>query len=127
MAKNQTTKNIIGLQIDIVDETTGAPASYHVISDLTISMGGAYATATLASYYNRKLHDAGKHAMGTATVTLYGTPPRGEDALDWAYRSIAAPIAPDATDIYGNPLLPHSFTGAVLVSDSPAETGSEAG
>ena len=122
MAKNQNPKKIIGLQIDIVDESTGAPAGYHVIHDLYLGINGGSATATLASYYNRKLHDAGKHAMGTATVTLYGIPPRGDDALDWAYRSIIAPVAPNATDPYGNPLLPHSFTGAVLVTDTPAET-----
>ena len=124
MAKNQTPKNIIGLQTEIVDESTGVPASYHVISRLEINISGAYATATLVSYYKKKLHDAGKQPLGSATaLPLHGTPPRGEDALDWAYRSIIAPVAPDATDPYGNPLLPHSFTGAVLVTDTPAETG----
>lgn len=127
MAKNQTPKNIVGLKIDIVDENTGAPAGYHVIHDLYLGINGGSATATLASYYNKTLHDAGKHAMGTASVQLHGVPPRGEDVLDWAYRSIAAPVGPDAVDAFGSPVQAHLFTGAELVTATPAETGTEGG
>ncbi|UOP05356.1 hypothetical protein [Conchiformibius kuhniae] len=127
MAKNtQNQTHIIGLKKDIVDEQTGAPAGYHVINDLHIGYGSAYATATLASYYSQKLHEAGKQPMGSTTVTLYGTPPRGTDVQDWAYRSIAAETAPDALDPYGNPVQPHQFSGADLVF-APADAGTEAG
>lgn len=113
---------IAGLNIAITDENTGAPAEHHVITALYVDFNGGYAQATLASYYNQALHDAGKQPMGNATLTLYGTPPRGADTLDWAYRNIAARLPEDALDPYGQPIVPHQFAGAELVmADVPPD------
>lgn len=128
MAKNnQELNTVIGLKVDIVDDNTGAPAGYHVISGLNIFVNSGYCDVTLSSYYNQNLQQAGKHAMGTVGITVHGIPPRGVDVFDWAYRSIVAPVAPDAVDAYGSPLQAHVFTGAELVAETPAKANAEAG
>lgn len=110
------TKHIIGILAEIEDPNTGVPAQFHVVSDYHVSEKYATATATLESYFSKKHHDNGKQALGSQSMTLYGKPERGQDTLDWVYRSIVAAIPDGATDVYGNPITAHAFTGAELVA-----------
>lgn len=111
------TKYIIGILAGIEDPNTGVPAEFHVVSDYHISQKYKTATATLESYFSKRHHDNGKQALGSQSVTLQGIPDRGNDTLDWIYRSIVANIPDGATDAYGNPIVAHAFTGAELVSE----------
>lgn len=110
---------IIGIAVEIEDPNTGAPAAFHVLSDLHTSWKYARSTATVDSYASRKSYEMGKSPMGSQTVQLYGAPSDGQCSKLWAYRSIVAPIAEGSVDDYGNPILPHDFTGAELI-EKPA-------
>lgn len=131
MAKTtqELNQHVTAIKIQIEDGNTGAPASYHVINNLNINIGEGYpiTTLTIASYYSQKQQQAHKHPMMTTNMTLVGMPPRGADAFDWAYRSLVAPVAPDAVDAYGSPVQAHQFTGAELVLEAAAPTATDAG
>lgn len=116
MAKQEMNPiNIIGLKKSITDENTGVPADFHVMSALSVDFNNKFCIVTLSSYFNQQLFDHGKAPLGSVSLQLHDVPPRGADWGDWAYQQLATPIAEDAKDAYGNPLLPNQFTGAILV------------
>lgn len=111
-----TNKTIIGINAEVEETATGVPANFHVIANLNIGYNYDTTHATIDGFFSRKHKEQGKQSLGSFSVTLNGTPPKGACALDWAYRQLVAPIADGAVDAFGAPILPNAFTGAELVT-----------
>ena len=95
---------IVGIACDIIDDNTGAPASFHTVSGVHLDLSNQYCTVTLDSYFNQKMYESGKRSMGSSQIQMDSPPPRGQDVIDWALQVI---VAPSET--------PDDFTGAELV------------
>jgi hypothetical protein len=95
---------IVGIACDIIDDNTGAPASFHTVSGVHLDLSNQYYTVTLDSYFNQKMYESGKRSMGSSQIQMDSPPPRGQDVIDWALQAI---VAPSET--------PDDFTGAELV------------
>ncbi|RPD83129.1 hypothetical protein EGK75_13480 [Neisseria weixii] len=101
----------IGMIADIEDVNTGVPASYHVVSGVHLDLTNRYYTVTVDSYFNQKLFEKGKKALGSVQFTLSEAPPRGVDVIDWALSALVDGDNPN----------PHQFTGAQLVKTELAK------
>ncbi|SSY80290.1 hypothetical protein [Alysiella crassa] len=109
------TKKIVGLKIAIENPDTGVPTNFHVVSSVNIHYKMNTTMVTVDGYFSEKLFDAGKSPVGIPlNINLQGIP-ENEDAKNWAYRQLIAPIPEGAVDAYLQPILPHEFVGAVLV------------
>ena len=95
---------IVGIACDIIDDNTGAPASFHTVSGVHLDFANQYYTVTLDSYFSQKVYEGGKRSMGSSQIQMDSPPPRGQDVIDWALQAI---VAPSET--------PTAFTGAQLV------------
>lgn len=42
---------IVGIACDIIDDNTGAPASFHTVSGIHLNLSNQYYTVTLDSYF----------------------------------------------------------------------------
>ena len=104
-AKQSEVKKIaVGIACDIIDDNTGATASFHTVSGVYLDFANKYYTVTLDSYFNQKAYESGKRSMGSSQIQTDSPPPRGQDVIDWALQAI---VAPSET--------PDDFTGAELV------------
>lgn len=114
MAKQSENKTALGIALDIEDETTGVPASFHTVGTLYLDFASGYHTVTIQSYFNKRVFDTGKQPVSGGTqISLTGQPPRGVDLIDWVLQSVTA------SDAQGSP-----FAGAELVYAAPsAEKG----
>ena len=114
MAKQSENKTALGIALDIEDETTGVPASFHTVGTLYLDFASGYHTVTIQSYFNKRVFDTGKQPVSGGTqISLTGQPPRGADVVDWVLQSVTA------SDAQGSP-----FAGAELVYAAPsAEKG----
>ena len=114
MAKPTENKTALGIALDIEDETTGVPASFHTVGTLYLDFASGYHTVTIQSYFNKRVFDTGKQPVSGGTqISLTGQPPRGADIVDWVLQSVTA------SDAQGSP-----FAGAELVYAAPsAEKG----
>ena len=114
MAKPTENKTALGIALDIEDETTGVPASFHTVGTLYLDFASGYHTVTIQSYFNKRVFDTGKQPVSGGTqISLTGQPPRGADVVDWVLQSVTA------SDAQGSP-----FAGAELVYAAPsAEKG----
>lgn len=114
MAEQVENKTALGIALDIEDETTGVPASFHTVGTLYLDFASGYHTVTIQSYFNKRVFDTGKQPVSGGTqISLTGQPPRGADVVDWVLQSVTA------SDAQGSP-----FAGAELVYAAPsAEKG----
>ena len=95
---------IVGIACDIIDDNTGAPASFHTVSGVHLNLTNQYYKVTLDSYFSQHVYEGGKRSMGSTEIEIKSPPPRGQDVIDWALQAI---VAPSET--------PTAFTGAELV------------
>lgn len=114
MAKPTENKTALGIALDIEDETTGVPAAFHTVGTLYLDFASGYHTATIQSYFSKRVYELGKQPVGGGTqISLTGQPPRGADVVDWVLQAVTA------SDAQGSP-----FAGAELVYAAPsAEKG----
>lgn len=103
---------IVGIACDIIDDNTGAPASFHTVSGVHLDFANQYYTVTLDSYFSQKVYEGGKRSMGSSQIQLDSPPPRGQDVIDWALQAVTA------SDAEGSP-----FAGAQLVYADAAAKG----
>ncbi|OSI06791.1 putative phage associated protein [Neisseria animaloris] len=105
----------VGIKHHIIDQDTGVPTQFHTVSMLAVDFDNGVHSVTVNHYFSQDLFDLGKKPFRASRYELYGTPPRGGDIVDWALKSIVAPISDGAVDVYGQPLQANDFTGAELV------------
>lgn len=80
------TKQVIAINHEIEDESTGAVASYHVIEYISIDYKYGNATATLNGYVSQKAHEAGRNPLCSHTVTVEALPDGEEVSRAWLYQ-----------------------------------------
>ncbi len=91
MAKPTENKTALGIALDIEDETTGVPASFHTVGTLYLDFASGYHTATIQSYFSKRVYELGKQPVGGGTqISLTGQPPRDADIVDWVLQSVTA-------------------------------------
>lgn len=81
------------LEINYVTPSTGAQASYHVVTQVAIDYEMASTVATVASYLSKEAKDGGKFPMYAQQIAVSGLPDKGVDARDFAETALAA-VAP---------------------------------
>lgn len=79
------TKQIIAINHEIEDESTGAVASYHVIEYVGIDYKYGSATATLNGYVSKKAYEAGRNPLCSHSITVNALPEDGEVSRSWLY------------------------------------------
>ena len=79
------TKQVIAINHEIEDESTGAVARYHVIEYVSIDYKYGNATATLNGYVSQKAHEAGRNPLCSHSVTVNGLPDGAEVSRAWLY------------------------------------------
>nr|DAS21451.1 MAG TPA: hypothetical protein [Bacteriophage sp.] len=83
-------KQISGLNLNKVDDSTGVPTEFHTVVGLSFDYSYNSYTVTIGSWYNQSAFSSGKRAVNSVQLTLGGSPPRGVDPIDWVLSSIAA-------------------------------------
>lgn len=82
-------KHTIGLEKEIINETTGSPATFHLVDSIYLTRSGDAAQVNIISYFNREAYDSGKYPIGSFSTAVVGEPRRGTDVYDWVYQSLA--------------------------------------
>jgi hypothetical protein len=78
-------------------DSTGAPAAYHVVSNVSIDALGKTTTASLMSYVSPDTFVAGKMPVQSgATITVTGTPAADEGAFAYIHRRLVEPRPKDS-------------------------------
>ena len=78
-------KQVIAINHEIEDESTGAVARYHVIEYVSIDYKYGNATATLNGYVSQKAHEAGRNPLCSHSVTVEALPDGEEVSRAWLY------------------------------------------
>ena len=106
---SEITRQIIGLEKDLVDPGTGATVHFHVLRQYSVSLyGEGSSSATYASFISHDAFKAGRNPLAHVTLQLNAAP-SGDSAQfpDWfALRLLAAETPHDlsgATPIYAEP------------------------
>lgn len=81
-------KQVIAINHEIEDESTGAVASYHVIEYVGIDYKYNSVTATLNGYVSRKAHESGRNPLCSHSVTLNSLPDGAEVSRAWLYGKV---------------------------------------
>jgi hypothetical protein len=84
-----SSKNIIGLRKNIVDEATGVPTSFHVVAGISLDYSYGIYGVTIGSYYDEGCCKGGKKMVNSVQLMLNVPPPRDVDLIDWALSSVA--------------------------------------
>ena len=79
------TKQVIAINHEIEDESTGAVARYHVIEYVSIDYKYGNATATLNGYVSKKAYESGRNPLCSHSVTVNGLPDGEEVSRAWLY------------------------------------------
>lgn len=79
------TKQVIAINHEIEDESTGAVANYHVIEYVSIDYKYKTVTATLNGYVSKKAYEAGRNPLCSHSITVNALPEDGEVPLAWLY------------------------------------------
>lgn len=86
------TRPIVGLHLEIEDETTGAVASYHVLSSYTVNLQYGNTQAVFATYVSKAAYERKRQPVSYgSSINIAALPPEGVDVCDWLYRHAAAP------------------------------------
>ena len=81
-------QKIIALHKPLIDEGTGAPVTYFVISQYTIVVDGTKSQAVLQGFVSADARAAGRKPLAHRAVDLVGTPEG--DTLQWLYTALIA-------------------------------------
>lgn len=79
------TKQVIAINREIEDGSTGAVASYHVIEYVSIDYKFKTVTATLNGYVSKKAYDAGRNPLCSHSISVSVLPEEGEVTRAWLY------------------------------------------
>ena len=79
------TKQVIAINREIEDESTGATASHHVIEYVSIDYKFKTVTATLNGYVSKKAYEAGCNPLCSHSITVNALPEDGEVSRAWLY------------------------------------------
>lgn len=79
------TKQVIAINREIEDESTGAVANYHVIEYVGIDYKYKTVTATLNGYVSKKAYEAGRNPLCAHSITVNALPEEGEVSRVWLY------------------------------------------
>lgn len=106
---------------DFVTPSTGATATFHVVSQVLIDYGGSeLTTATVSSFLSPEAYAAKKFPMFTQSVPLEGRPSDGQDAQAWAEGKLVEAAPDDAVSPYGNRYV--LANGEIVTDTSSTET-----
>ena len=72
MAKPTENKTALGIALDIEDETTGVPSSFHTVGTLYLDFASGYHMATIQSYFSKRVYELGKQPVGGGTGVAGG-------------------------------------------------------
>ena len=79
------TKQLIAINHEIEDESTGAVANYHVIEYVSIDYKFKTVTATLNGYVSKKAYEEGRNPLCSHSITVNALPEDGEVSRAWLY------------------------------------------
>lgn len=78
-------KQVIAINHEIEDGSTGAVASYHVIEYVGFDYKYNTVTATLNGYVSKKAHEAGRNPLCSHSISVNVLPEDGEVSRAWLY------------------------------------------
>lgn len=81
-------KQVIAINHEIEDESTGAVASYHVIEYVSIDYKFNSVTATMNGYVSKKTYESGRKPLCSHSVTLNSLPDGAEVSRAWLYGKV---------------------------------------
>ena len=81
-------KQVIAINHEIEDESTGAVASYHVIEYVSIDYKYNSVTATMNGYVSKKTYESGRKPLCSHSVTLNSLPDGAEVSRAWLYGKV---------------------------------------
>lgn len=77
---------VIAINHEIEDESTGAVARYHVIEYVSIDYKSHAASATLNGYVSKKAYEAGRNPLCSHSITVEALPDDEEVSRAWLYQ-----------------------------------------
>jgi len=106
----------------VLIKSTGVPASFHTVTNLTVNKAGAgglpsSTNVVVASYYSEEAYSAGANSLASTTIQVPGIP-AGEDMWEFADAALAkaAPIGADTSAEIAHFAAqnPYVFAGATI-------------
>lgn len=95
------------IEKQIEDPRTGAQASHHVITSVSLDYGAGTTSVTVAAYASKARKDEGKEALSVSTFTLQAAPDWSEIPYEWALKKLIEPqpegFVPETYYGYVNP------------------------
>lgn len=93
---------VVAVRRQLEDPSTAAVVEVHVIRMYSVDIANGASSATLAGYVSDAARLAGRSPVNHTTVTTPGTPPVGEDPVQWFYTQIlSAPADNPANTLSG--------------------------
>lgn len=82
----------MAIKKDVVLESTGARATYHIVSNVSIDAASKYTSGTVQSYVSEATFKAGKLPLqGGVTILVSGMPEADEGAFAYIQRRLVEP------------------------------------
>lgn len=82
----------MAIKKDIVLESTGVQAAYHVVSNVSIDAASKYTSGTVQSYVSEATFKSGKLPLqGGVTIFVSGMPEANEGAFAYIQRRLVEP------------------------------------
>ncbi|ASL45132.1 hypothetical protein bAD24_I16785 [Burkholderia sp. AD24] len=112
----------MALKKEIVIDSIGVPAQYHVVDNVNVSRSSNITSAVVLSYYTEAMYKAGKNPLGMATsIMLTGIPEAGSDPFRYAEQLLAQAQPADGkedTTLYPGVQNRYLYAGAQIVPDA---------
>ncbi|VWD35778.1 hypothetical protein [Burkholderia contaminans] len=112
----------MAIKKNVVLETTGATAGYHVIGNVSIDVLSGTTVAAINSYVSEEMHKAGKQALQlSASIAVEGVPEENEGAVSYIHRRLIEAKPADDKPVAGQPTLYNALdrymlAGGVIVA-----------
>jgi hypothetical protein len=107
----------MAIKKELTLEATGAVASFHIITHLSLDMLSGTSSATLTSYVSQETFEAGKQPVqGMLPVFVRGVPADDENAVAFLQKALVA-AAPETVDA-ADSALPYASNRYVLAGGS---------
>ncbi|MFZ6734750.1 hypothetical protein ACO0LG_22695 [Undibacterium sp. Ji42W] len=81
-----------GIQHDATDQTTGAPAAFHVVGTYTVDLRSKLTVAVILAFFNQATYSASKNPLFQTTATIKAVPPRDMDPVTWIYEHLVQTV-----------------------------------
>lgn len=99
----------MAIKKNLVLDATGAPAAYHVVSNVALDASSKYTSATVQSYVSESTFKSGKLPLqGGIQIFVSGIPAADEGAFAYIQRRLVEPKVDGNDPSAGAPMIPNA-------------------